>query len=210
VSTGTSAPSPSVNPGQDQPSGSPVANQPGPSGQPAILAVDDTYQLGADGTSVGKPGLLGNDRVPPGVLSIDMVTRPQHGTVVVASDGSFVYLPNRGYVGPDSFTYRLLSSEGPSNTATVQLTVPAPAAAGSTTDEPFSIAGSQPGGAADISVSTVNVGLGLEWVVPTLSLSVPGFLLSLIVFLQLIGAAAWLPAIKRSLSGLGVSRPNRA
>ncbi|MDR3370155.1 choice-of-anchor D domain-containing protein [Rhodoferax sp.] len=33
-------------------------------------------------------------------------TTPSHGSVVIASDGSFIYTPNSGYVGTDTFTYQ--------------------------------------------------------------------------------------------------------
>jgi hypothetical protein len=44
---------------------------------------------------------------------------------------------------------------------------------------------------------------GIEWVVPTVLLTVPGFLLLLIGLAQLFGGLIWLPLARRSLRGDG-------
>ena len=43
----------------------------------------------------------------------------------------------------------------------------------------------------------------LAWTYPAVALSVPGLLLVAAVVGQMLGAFAWLPVIRRSLSGLG-------
>jgi Ca2+-binding RTX toxin-like protein len=40
-------------------------------------------------------------------LDFALVTPPDHGTAFVSSAGTFVYTPDRGYVGVDKFTYRV-------------------------------------------------------------------------------------------------------
>ncbi|WP_257670518.1 T9SS type B sorting domain-containing protein, partial [Parapedobacter tibetensis] len=58
--------------------------------------------------------------------SIEIISQPQHGTVVVNADGTVTYRPNHGYVGNDTFTYRVKDSEGNwSNVAVVSITVEA-------------------------------------------------------------------------------------
>jgi len=47
------------------------------------------------------------------------------------------------------------------------------------------------------------VGLGIEWVVPTALLTVPGFLLLVIGLAQIFGGFVWLPLVRRWLRGDG-------
>jgi hypothetical protein len=159
---------------------------------------------------VAAPGVLGNDAVPAGGVAIEVVARPEHGDLTVRPDGSFTYWPRSGYRGRDTFSYRVLSTVGPSDVAVVHLDgVGIAAGTGPTTTDTFRLPGT--GANPDpITISGMDVNLGLEWIVPTLSLTVPGFLVLLIVLLQVVGAAAWLPAVRRSLAGLGISRPARS
>jgi VCBS repeat-containing protein len=48
---------------------------------------------------------------------------PQHGSVVVNSDGSYTYTPNAEYDGPDSFTFTATDEGDTSAPATVSITV---------------------------------------------------------------------------------------
>ena len=51
-------------------------------------------------------GVLANDSDVDGdVLTATVVTQPTNGTVSINPDGSFVYTPNAGFTGPDTFTY---------------------------------------------------------------------------------------------------------
>lgn len=85
---------------------------------------------------VAAPGVLGND----GAYADDPTTTaqwlsgPSHGTVNLATDGSFTYTPAPNYNGADSFTYQAENGSGQSLPATVSLTVnpvnDAPVAAG--------------------------------------------------------------------------------
>ena len=47
------------------------------------------------------------------------------------------------------------------------------------------------------------IGLGIEWVVPTVLLTVPGILLLVIGLAQVFGGLVWLPLIRRWLRGDG-------
>ena len=52
-------------------------------------------------------GVLNNDiDVDGDAMTAELLSPPQHGTVVVNSDGHFTYTPDAGYSGPDSFSYR--------------------------------------------------------------------------------------------------------
>jgi len=71
--------------------------------------------------------IINNDNgstYPLDPASIEIVTPPQNGTLVVSPDGLVTYSPNPGYMGNDTFIYRLRDSEGNwSNVATVTITV---------------------------------------------------------------------------------------
>jgi hypothetical protein len=91
----------------------------------APVATDDTYAVAAgEALQVATPGVLTNDTDPDNdELSASAVTAPLHGTVALATDGSFVYTPASRYVGPDSFTYVVSDGEAQSAAATVNITV---------------------------------------------------------------------------------------
>jgi VCBS repeat-containing protein len=73
--------------------------------------------------TVPAPGLMGNDR-GQAALTAQKVSDPAHGTVTIASDGSFTYTPAARYVGADAFTYRITDGQGrQSAPATVTITV---------------------------------------------------------------------------------------
>jgi VCBS repeat-containing protein len=56
-------------------------------------------------------------------LQVVSYTQPQHGTVVVNADGTYVYVSNYGYVGTDSFTYTAVDASGQSVVGIVTITV---------------------------------------------------------------------------------------
>ena len=94
------------------------------------VAVNDTYS-----TLVSTPlavnslnGLLRNDFDPEGGsvhVVVSSLSTPAHGVVVpnASGDGSFVYTPVAGYIGTDTFTYRVNNGRADSNTATVTITI---------------------------------------------------------------------------------------
>lgn len=48
---------------------------------------------------------------------------PLHGSLSVASDGTFIYAPTKNYNGNDSFEYKITDADGSIDTATVHITV---------------------------------------------------------------------------------------
>lgn len=92
---------------------------------PQAFAGDDHFSLAQDQAIAAPVGaLLANDAPMSGTLpTIVLVGNPAHGAVKLENDGSFRYAPAPGYVGRDRFTYRLVSGQGESNAATVELRV---------------------------------------------------------------------------------------
>jgi hypothetical protein len=92
----------------------------------APVAADDAYSVAAGTKLNASPGVLSNDSDPDGdALTAAVATSPAHGAVAFEGDGSFTYMPNAGYAGPDSFTYTATDGRLKS-TATVSITVAAP------------------------------------------------------------------------------------
>ncbi|MCA1683923.1 MAG: tandem-95 repeat protein, partial [Actinobacteria bacterium] len=96
----------------------------------APVAVDDAYTT-TTGTplTVDAPGVLGNDTDPEGnTLVSDQTSSPANGSTTFNADGSFIYTPNAGFTGTDSFTYTASDGNGgTSAAATVTITVAPPA-----------------------------------------------------------------------------------
>ncbi|MBI3506641.1 MAG: tandem-95 repeat protein, partial [Proteobacteria bacterium] len=69
-------------------------------------------------------------------FSVPAQGAPQHGTVTVASDGSYTYTPGANYNGTDSFTYTVADGKGGTTTGTIAIDVAsvndAPTTAGGT------------------------------------------------------------------------------
>lgn len=88
-------------------------------------AQDDEYNTTENTTlSVVAPGVLANDNDPEGdPISAVLVSNVSYGTLSLAPDGSFIYTPNAGFTGGDSFTYTADDAGGASNTATVSVVV---------------------------------------------------------------------------------------
>ena len=91
----------------------------------APVALNDAYTLDQDGSlTVVVPGVLANDVDAEGdPLTTALVSDVAHGSLTLNSDGSFSYTPNAGYVGTDSFVYRVNDGTTNSNDATVTLTI---------------------------------------------------------------------------------------
>jgi len=58
-------------------------------------------------------------------VTIDRVTQPAHGTLS-GLGVSYVYTPNGGYIGEDSFTFRVLDANDQASTGVIRLTVQGP------------------------------------------------------------------------------------
>lgn len=94
----------------------------------APVAGADRYTVDRNGELVVSPrhGVLANDSDPDsssgGVLTARTLSEPQNGTLTFNADGSFVYVPNPGFYGTDSFAYA--ASDGDAETPNfVTLTV---------------------------------------------------------------------------------------
>ena len=74
---------------------------------PPPTAVNDSYTLLHDhALNVAAAGVLANDTSPGGLpLSAVLAELPEHGSISLDGDGSFVYTPNADYVGTDEFGY---------------------------------------------------------------------------------------------------------
>jgi VCBS repeat-containing protein len=71
-------------------------------------------------------GVLKNDSDPEGdTVTASLQTQATHGTVALASDGSFSYTPSANYTGNDSFSYQVADGKGGSATATAVLSLAA-------------------------------------------------------------------------------------
>ncbi|MGD9731369.1 MAG: beta strand repeat-containing protein, partial [Desulfamplus sp.] len=115
-------------------------------GTPAAVA--DSFTTNEDTAVSGSVALNDN-----GLEDIPVVfskeSDPDHGTVVVNTDGTFTYTPNLNYYGTDLFTYTVTDLDGQSSTGTVTITVnpvsdgtPAAVADSFTTNEDTAVSGS--------------------------------------------------------------------
>ncbi|MEO1064503.1 MAG: LamG-like jellyroll fold domain-containing protein [Actinomycetota bacterium] len=101
------------------------AGPPDPTNEPPV-AVDDTYSIGEDlQLDVDAAGgVLANDTDPDlDPLTAVLVTDVSAGTLSLAADGSFTYLPDQDANGIDSFTYRAADASTTSAPATVTIDV---------------------------------------------------------------------------------------
>ena len=57
-----------------------------------------------------------------------------------------------------------------------------------------------------VTSSLAALGGSLVWAVPSLVLMIPGLLLILAIVAQVVGAAAWMPVVRRSLGDFGLGR----
>jgi hypothetical protein len=93
----------------------------------APVAGDDSYDTFEDNPlNVPAPGVLDNDDDPDGDnIAVTSNTQPTNGAVILNSDGSFIYTPDSGYFGEDSFEYTMCDDGAPSlcDSATVTINV---------------------------------------------------------------------------------------
>jgi VCBS repeat-containing protein len=89
------------------------------------VVASDSYSVDEDGTlHVADAGVLGNDTDADGdILSATLVSGPGHGGLMLNAEGSFIYTPDAGFSGADSFTYLANDGTVDSNVATVMITV---------------------------------------------------------------------------------------
>jgi surface-anchored protein len=86
-------------------------------------AVDDSFVVNPQGTLTGS--VTANDDWNDGIggYVAGVEVQPTQGTLTLQTNGSFTYVPGRGFDGTDSFVYRLTNERGGYTTATVELKV---------------------------------------------------------------------------------------
>ena len=117
------------------------------------VATDDAYTTDEDITlNIAAPGVLGNDTDPESdPLVAALVSDVSSGALTLNADGSFTYIPNAGFSGSDSFTYRASDGNQTSAITTVSITVnpindpPVATADTYTTDEDITLNIAAPG-----------------------------------------------------------------
>ncbi len=91
------------------------------------VAANDAYTTPEDTQLVvSAPGILANDTDIDGPLPLTsvLVSTTTNGSLTLNANGSFTYIPNLNYNGPDSFAYRARDAAGgESNIATVSIGV---------------------------------------------------------------------------------------
>jgi predicted outer membrane repeat protein len=89
----------------------------------APVVASDFFQIIPGQPLISLDGVLQNDfDIENSALSAVLLAGPNNGTLTFLSNGQFIYGPNSGFVGTDSFTY--LASDGNSTSpATVEIAV---------------------------------------------------------------------------------------
>jgi VCBS repeat-containing protein len=102
-----------------------LAFLPGGATNPVPTVVNQYYSMQHDGIlEVFPPGVLTDDlAVDSNVLTASLYEAPLNGTVTLSTDGSFLYEPNAGFTGTDTFTYVALDNLLSSVAATVSIAV---------------------------------------------------------------------------------------
>ena len=83
---------------------------------PVADAQDDVYRAHA-GQSIDRD-VLSNDSFSNPDQKVTAITQPAHGSVTITANNTLLYVPQKGYVGTDSYTYTVTSG-GVTETATV-------------------------------------------------------------------------------------------
>lgn len=94
----------------------------------APVATNDAYSTQEDGVleTYTWNNILQNDTDPNGdALTSVLVANPAHGTVLLNSDGTFLYTPAANYSGSDAFTYKAFDGSVQSTEATVTISISA-------------------------------------------------------------------------------------
>ena len=89
----------------------------------APVAVSDNYTVNRNlRLSVRSPGVLDNDSDPNGDnLTAVLAVGPAHGTLDLKENGSFIYKPEKGFIGTDNFTYS--ANDGALDSAPAAVTI---------------------------------------------------------------------------------------
>jgi large repetitive protein len=97
-------------------------------GNVAPVAIDDTYPVLKDTPFSGTVATNDYDQNAGQVLSYAQITNPTQGTVTLLSNGQLSFTPTTGFVGVDSFKYKVCDNGMPSlcDTAVVIFNITAP------------------------------------------------------------------------------------
>lgn len=90
------------------------------------VAVDDSYSVGSGGTLsvMVSQGVLQNDiNMERDALAAVLVGDVSNGALNLKSDGSFIYVPNAGFIGTDTFGYKVSDGTTESNNAIVNISI---------------------------------------------------------------------------------------
>jgi hypothetical protein len=103
------------------------------------VANDDATQTFQDEPIAGN--VSSNDLDPDGdplIVDSTPVSGPSNGTLTLNANGSFIYTPDPGFLGTDTFDYRVCDSNGECDIATVTIDV-LPDENGPANDPPFAV-----------------------------------------------------------------------
>lgn len=89
------------------------------------IVVDDYYSMEHDTfLNIPPAGVLANDTaMDSNVLTAALYSEPTNGSVTLGSDGSFIYQPNPGYTGIDTFQYVAIDNMVTSGPALVTISI---------------------------------------------------------------------------------------
>lgn len=95
---------------------------------PPVANNDSYIVLVNSPLNVSAPGVLANDTdVDGNNLTAILISGPANGTLNLTNNGGFMYVPNSGFLGIDTFTYRANDGQSNSAPATVTISVQPPA-----------------------------------------------------------------------------------
>jgi gliding motility-associated-like protein len=93
----------------------------------APVAIDDAFTASEDEVVTGQ--VLGNDYDIEGsdLVNVAEISGPTSGSLTLLADGTFTYVPRRGFTGEDSFVYQVCDAQDPAlcSQATVRISVEA-------------------------------------------------------------------------------------
>ena len=94
-----------------------------PNGPP--VGVDDAFEVAENTTlDVAAPGVVANDSDPDAdPISVALITATSNGEIVAKQVGSFLYTPDPGFTGVDSFRYAVEDDQGTSTGLVVDVVI---------------------------------------------------------------------------------------
>ena len=104
----------------------------------APVAENDAFTIN-ENTTLNENVLTNDADADFDPLTAILVTGPANGTLVLNTDGTFVYTPNADFNGADSFTYQADDGQDLSNIATVTITINAVNAPPTAVDDGYSM-----------------------------------------------------------------------